>query len=170
MAKTRIQGWTVARSPQHFMSALCLGLAALVLTGCVHGAAADAGEATETKHPAQAATPGPAVVPPNIADTRACAGVQAAIGHLSVSAARWSPNLDPFNKAISAQIRLLAKDLDNQASQARTPNVREVVHANAHAFTVLADAMGGKNQASVRRAVDATRTGCRGLTEVCSLD
>jgi hypothetical protein len=149
----------MAQSRQKLNSMLGLAAAAMLVAGCGHVAT----------HVTRAAAPGLDSTAPVSADVRACAGVQAVIGHLTAGTVRWSPTLDPFDKAISAQIRLLSKELDKQAPQAQTPRVQEVVHSNARAFTAVAAAMTSKNAQTVSRAIDASRLSYRDLKKVCAL-
>jgi hypothetical protein len=150
---------------QRLISTLGAGVATAMLTGC--------GPVTQVtlaiKPPDRAvalAARGPLALEP---DVRACAGVQGVIGHLTSSTAGWSPNLNPFDKAISTQIRLLSGDLDKQAPQAQTPHIRQVVHANALAFAALADAMVRKDNTGVIHAIGGTKTAFRELKKVCLL-
>jgi hypothetical protein len=158
----------MAHSQRKLMSTLSLGVAAVMLSGCGHGTAAVASRDTTT-HPTQAAGVGGEVTPVLTPDIRACAEVQAVIGHLTVDTVRWSPNLDPFDKAISTQIRLLSQDLAKQAPHAQTQHIRTVVNSNAQAFRAVADAMGGKSSDKVSRAIYATRVAYRDLKKACSL-
>jgi hypothetical protein len=139
-------------------------LAAVTLSGCGHGTAGSG-----TAPPAQAgalAAGAPLTLTPDI---RACAGVQALIGHITVDTARWSPNLNPFDKTISVRISQLSKNLDRQVSQAQSQHIKAVVHSNAQAFGAIAAAMTGKNATSVSRAISATKGAYRQLKSVCQL-
>lgn len=144
---------------------LGLGLAAVILTGC-----AQVTTLSDVKPPTQ---------PPALAseatqltlprDIRACAGVQALVGHIAVSTARWSPAQHPFDKAIATQIRGLSVDLQKQAGRPETEKIREVIHANAGAFAAVADAMSGKDAKVVTRAIEGTKVSYGQLAKVCAL-
>lgn len=114
------------------------------------------------------AAPSPAAQGPASLDTRACAGVQGVMGHMTASTVHWVPQRDPFDKVVAAQIRLLALDLARQGPQARTQHTREVVAANAKAFTAVADAMGEGNRKKVTSAIAGTRVAYRALKGVCA--
>jgi len=145
------------QNQQKLRSTLTIAVAVAMLTGCGQGAAKQ-----ETRVAAPAA-------PTATGDVRACAGVQAVIGHLTAGTARWSPNLDPFDKAISSQIRLQSQNLARQVPLAKSKNVRAAVQSNARAFTVMADAMTGKDRDKVNRSINGTKVAYRTLKKVCEL-
>jgi hypothetical protein len=150
---------------RRFISTLSLVTAAVTLTGCGHDTTAGrdgTSSATSTAIRASA----PLTLTPDI---HACAGVQALIGHITVGTRRWSPNLAPFDKGMSSQIRVLSLDLEKQAPQAQTQHIQSVVSSNARAFRALADAMTGKNQRDVIQAIEATKVAYRDLKKVCML-
>jgi len=145
------------QNQQKLKATLTIAVALAMLTGCGHGAASP-----ETR----VAAP---VAPTATGDVRACAGVQAVIGHLTAGTARWSPNLDPFDKTISSTIRLQSQNLAKQAPLAKSKNIKVAVQSNAQAFTVMATAMTGKDRDKVNRSIKATKVAYRELKKVCEL-
>ncbi|MDQ1538523.1 MAG: hypothetical protein QOE58_2916 [Actinomycetota bacterium] len=139
-------------------------LAAAMLAGCGH---ANAGSGTTP--PAQADTLAAAAPLTLTPDIRACAEVQALMGHITVDTARWSPNLNPFDRTVSARIGQLSKNLDKQVPQAKSQHIKAVVHSNAQAFAAVAAAMTAKNTTSVSRAISGTKVAYRQLKAVCQL-
>ena len=87
-----------------------------------------------------------------------------------MTAARWSPQLNPFNKGISRSIGILADDLDKQGPLADSERIQTSVHAMAQAFTAVSGAMAGKSQAKVATAINASRVSYRDLKKVCAFD
>jgi len=155
----------MGQGQQKLISMLSLAVAAVMLAGCGHGTVAS----RDTTRPASSAALSAGAPLTLTPDIRACAGVQALIGHITVGTSRWSPNLFPFDKGISSQIRLLAVDLERQAPQAQTQRIQSVVRSNARAFKAVADAMAAKNERNVLRAIDGTKVAYRALKKVCVL-
>jgi hypothetical protein len=140
-----------------------------MLTGCAQGGTAHAARDATTQRPT-GVTQSPSTASTPTADSRACVGVEAIIGHLTADTARWSPNLDPFDPAISARIRTWSKALARQESLATSSHLQAVVGSNARAFAEVADAMAAKNRAKVSHAVDASKVAYGQLKGLCSLD
>lgn len=153
----------MARRKHTMMSALSVGVATVMLAGCGGGAGASGGAST---HPSQAASPQARISHRLSVDERACAGVQAVIGHLAADTAHWSPQLDPFDKTVSRRIRLRSAELDKQAPRAGVP-VQRAVHATARAFTKVAQAMRSRNRPTLTRAIGGSRTAYRELKRAC---
>lgn len=158
----------MARSRQAAWSILISGIITVVLTGCGAGTNADAKTPT-TAHTTQSATQGGGRASASHVDLSACAGVQAIMGHLTADTARWSPALNPFDKAISAKMRLMSLDLARQGPRAHTRHLQGVIQSNARAFGALARAMAGKNPTQVNSGIEATKVSYRGLKKACSL-
>jgi len=146
------------------LAAAGMTLAAVTLAGCGQ-ATAEGG----TAHPAPAATVAAGAPLTLTSDIRACAGVQALMGHITVDTARWSPNLNPFDKTISARIGQLSKNLDKQVRQAQSQQIKAVVHSNAQAFAAVSAAMTAKKATSVSHAISGTKAAYRQLKAVCQL-
>jgi hypothetical protein len=141
-------------------------LAAVVLAGCAQDSSVRQNITPPERAAAALALQAPAE---QARDIRACAGIQALIAHISVSTARWSPNLHPFDKGISGKIHTLSVDLDRQGAQAQTVPIQMVVHSNARAFAAVADAMAGKDIKAVNHSVAASKVAYRQLKKACSL-
>jgi hypothetical protein len=141
-------------------------LLALAASGCGSSGTSDDSPAAASA----AASPTVAQSPPGGPDARTCADVAAIIGHMSADTARWAPNLRPFDPAISARIRTLAGDLDQQTAKAQVAAVRTSVHQTAVAFVGVADAMKSKRKKAVLAAIDQSRVAYRQLKAACELD
>jgi hypothetical protein len=152
---------------QRLVSTLSLGLAAVMLTGCAQDSSVRQNITPPERAAAAQALQAPAA---QTRDVRACAGIQALIGHITVSTARWSPNLHPFDKVISGKIHALSVDLDKEAAVAQTVPIQMVVHSNALAFAAVADAMAGKDLKAVYKSVAASKVTYRQLKKACSLE
>jgi hypothetical protein len=150
----------MARSHK-IMSTAGLGMAAVLLAGC--------GNATAHKPVAAAASPASSTPKVITANARACAGVQGVIGHMASETLHWSPTQKPFDKAIAAQIKLLAGELDAQAGQADSKRVDAAVHLSAQAFTDVSTAMTSRKRASVNKAIRDSRVAYKVLKRACSL-
>jgi PBP1b-binding outer membrane lipoprotein LpoB len=139
------------------LSALGIGLSAVLLTGC---GGSQAPPQTEVS-PAAAVTLTPEV--------RACAGVRAVISHLTVDTAHWSPSMQPFDRAVAARIALLSGELDKQAPGAGAQQISVAVHGTSRAFTAVSSAMRSHDRARVTRAIAGSRVAYRRLKAACSL-
>jgi hypothetical protein len=107
---------------------------------------------------------------PPAADSRACAGAEAVIGHISVDTARWSPTRKPFDRAVAARIADRAGQLDAQAPVAQDPTVTRAVHSMSVAFSSVSRAMSAHKRVGVNQAITLSRVAYRELKDVCSLD
>jgi hypothetical protein len=153
-----------ARHGLRFATAVAVG--ALALTGCGPSSTGST-ERSASSGPSQV-TASPSARA-NTPDGRACAGIQAVMGHLATDTQRWSPTLHPFDKTVATRIRLRAKELDVQAPQAESAHVKEATHATSDAFVAIADAMTHRRSAGVRRYVQNSRVAYRDLKQVCGL-
>src|SRR3954447_18542944 len=167
--KGRAGGWqhqtpggpSMARSHK-IMSTAGLGMAVVLLAGCGNG--------TAHKPVAAAASPSQVGTPKVItANAKACAGAQGVLGHLAADTVLWSPTQKPFDKGIAARIRVLAGELDAQASQADSKRVDVVIHVSAQAFTKVSAAMTSRKRASVNTAIRDSRLAYKVLKRTCSL-
>lgn len=104
------------------------------------------------------------------ADSRACAGAEAVIGHISVDTARWSPTRKPFDRAVAARIADRAGQLDAQAPVAQDATVTRAVHSMSVAFSSVSRAMSARKRVEVNQAITLSRVAYRELKDVCSLD
>jgi len=150
----------MARS-HNIASTVGIAAAAVLLAGC--------GNATAHKPVAAAASPVTTAPKVITANTRACAGVQGVIGHLTVDTVHWSPTQRPFDKGIAAQIGLLAGDLDKQASLADSKRLAAAVHLSAQAFTEVSTAMMKRNRADLNKAIRDSRITYKVLKHACAL-
>jgi hypothetical protein len=146
-------------------------LAAVVLTACGShsspAATTQAGTSPPTASaPLQqpAATPGAAL--PD-ADERACAGVQAILGHISVDTARWSPTFRPFDRGIATRLETQTGYLSTQALDSSAP-LREAVAATAAAFDDVSRAIMAKDRPRLDRAIAHSRTAYSALKNRCA--
>src|SRR3954451_15980855 len=79
-------------------------------------------------------------------DVRACAGVEAIISHITVDTVRWSPNLNPFDKTISARLATSARELAGQGPQATDTDIQFWIRATASSFSAVASAMASQKR------------------------
>jgi hypothetical protein len=143
---------------------ISLALAATATTGCGQGSNAShsnaaAASAQTSPHPRQ-------VTP----DVRACLGAQGVLGHVAASTARWSPQRQPFAKAMADEIRLSSDQLASQGPQARSPRVRAAVAGLARSFRSLSVAMERRDRRQVNATMNQTRVTYKTLKATCSLD
>lgn len=143
---------------------LSLALAATATSGCgqAPNASHDKAAAASAQH-----SPHPRQVTP---DLRACLGAQAVLGHVAASTARWSPQRQPFAKAMADEIRLSSDQLASQGPQARSPRVRAAVAGLARSFRSLSVAMERRDRRNVNATMHQTRVTYKTLKATCSLD
>jgi|1186.fasta_scaffold242448_2 hypothetical protein len=155
---------SVRLSARHrrIVALVSVGLAVAGTAGCGQSSPRAASSASV------AASPSPASHLPS-ADEQACAGVQGVIGHIASGTSQWSPQLKPFDPAMSAQIARSAHDLALQGPQADSKKIQAAVSANAQAFTSLADAMKKKDRRAFNQAMTQTRSTYKVLKKTCSL-
>lgn len=134
--------------------------AALLLSGCGSGS---------TVVGSGGPTGGSSSPPPITADVRACAGVQAVIGHIATDSAYWSPTLKPFDPTISTRLARQARELADQGPRATTTSIRTAVTASADSFAGLAVAMKSKKRVRVTQAIGRTRVAYKALKKACTL-
>jgi hypothetical protein len=103
-------------------------------------------------------------------DARSCEGAEAAIAHITVETARWSPDRDPFNKVIWKRLAARASELGAHGPEADTEEVRRAISTAARAFSDVAGAMKSKQRARVDQAIASLRVAYKGLRQTCSFD
>jgi hypothetical protein len=141
-----------------------LALTATATAGCGH--ASNAAQSNAAAASAQT-SPHPRQITPDI---RACLGAQAVLGHVAAGTARWSPERQPFAKAMASRIRLSSDQLASQGPQAQSPRVRAAVSDVARSFRSLSVAMDSRNRRKVNAAMLQTRSSYKVLKATCSLD
>jgi hypothetical protein len=144
-----------------------LALAASVSAGCSQSPNASPSPAARDAAASAQASPEP---PRITGDTRACLGVQGVLGHVAAGTARWSPQRQPFDRAVASRIRLSSDQLASQGAQAQTPRVRAAVRGIAQSFRSLSVAMVARDRREVSTAMAETRTSYKALKSTCALD
>ena len=121
----------------------------------------------QASHTPAAPNTKPSELAPN--DSRACAGVEAVIGHITVDTARWSPRRHPFDIDIATRLSTETKNLAAQATVSDGPEIRAAVMSMASAFDGVATAMRSRQRARVARAIERSRVAYRTLKQACRL-
>jgi hypothetical protein len=144
---------------RRLMGIVVVCLAFGLLAGCGSGA-------QENATASKASTQAPKKLS---ADLKACVGVQAVIGHITAGTARWTPDTDPFDRAISKQLTQQAQNLAVQGPQATDPDIQVAVRQTSDAFKGVASAMKSKKRARFDSAIQQSRVAYKKLKAVCSL-
>ncbi len=105
---------------------------------------------------------------PQDVDSRACAGVEAILAHITVDTSAWSPTVRPFDRSIASRLALETSYLNRQ-TVAADRRVRAAVAAAATAFGGVSDAIMAKSRARLQHAIAQSRTAYAVLKTVCKI-
>jgi hypothetical protein len=161
-------------TPQHRWRAAAAGcLTAVAVSSCGSGPSAAPTAQAGVSPPAVSAQTQPLDATPAAAlpdaDEKACAAVEAIIGHITVDTARWSPSVRPFDRDIATRLATQTDSLNDQALAASLP-LRRAVATTAAAFGDVSKAIMAKDRSALDRAIPASRTAYSGLKKFCKLD
>ncbi len=153
--------------------ALVLSATLLSLAGCSAGSdepTPDAADATSATASEGEPAPADAASPTSDGDTLACADMETLLAKVSVAAARWQPEVDPFDSSVSSTLLIVSQGMETAETKAVTPAVRSAIHESTTAFGDLARATSGDNRKKVQKAIGDTRVAYKSLKQVCVLE
>lgn len=158
---------------------IAVAVGSVVLAGCGHqgsaGAATGAGRASASPTAAVAGqsdlVTGPSSAPQGTSSVvdPVCDSVETMFAKMAAQSARWSPEVQPFDQFMAAQIRNLALHLAAEQRNAHNHEVRAEIKHNMDALDRLAKAMGGHDRDKVLAAVQAMKTAYAPLRGVCRI-